>query len=189
MLQFHLSKILAQDLKMHVKEPVPASPGALQWYGHRITVMHRKCVLMMEYQSRYCMLFAGMTKPDFENFPHLFADRLWREAVSICELDDAQSEDLAILVNLPAEQQYYQIGSDRSVQAHLRQAADEFEILVNHHMGRLPERGVEEFNCGVESNKFLRKRKEGKDYFVPLEVFRELWTGLLEYHQNGALAT
>jgi hypothetical protein len=189
MLQFHLSKILAQDLKMHVEEPVPVSPGALQWYGHRITVMHRKCVLMMEYQSRYCMVFAGLTKPDFENFPRLFSDRLWREVVSICELDDAQSEDLAILVNLAAEQQYYQVGSDRSVQAHLRQAADEFEILVYHHMGRLPERGVEEFNCGAESNKFLRKRKEDKDYFIPLEVFRELWIGLLEYRQNGALAT
>ena len=185
MLQCYLSKILTQDMKIHIKEPAATNPGALQWYGYRVTVMHRKCVLMMEYKSRYCMVFAGLTKPDFENFPRIFTERLWREVVSICELDDTQSENLTALAHVVAEQQYYQPGSDRSVQAHLRQAADELEIMVNHYTGRLPERGEEEFGCGVKLNGMLRKRKEDKDYFVPLEMFRELWIGLLEYHQKN----
>ena len=180
MLQFHLSKTLAGDLKMHVADPITASPTAMQWYGHRITLMHRKCVLMMEYKSRYCMVFSGLTKPDFENFPELFLDRLWREVVSVCQLDDTQSERLAALVHLVAEKQHYQPGSDRSVQAHLRQAAEELHYMVNDKVGRLPGPG-EEFGCGVRINEMLRKRKEDKDYFVPLEVFRDFWLGMFEY--------
>ncbi len=168
-------------MKMHIADPIEINPGAMQWYGHRVTVMRRKCVLMMEFKSRYCMVFAGLTKPDFENFPGLFVDRLWREAVSICQLDDMQSEHLAALVHIVAEQQHYQLGSDRSVQAHMRQAADDLDYMVNYRVGRLPEAGEEAFGCGVKINEMLRKCKGDKDYFVPLEEFRDFWLGMLEF--------
>jgi len=85
-------------MKMHLEPPLEVSRGAMQWYGHSVTIMRRKCVLIMESQSRYCMIFTGMTKPDFEGFPERFIDRMWREVVSICQLDDDQSEMLAELV-------------------------------------------------------------------------------------------
>lgn len=183
MLQFYLSKTLAGDLHNHLAEPQAALPGAMQWYGHRVTVQRRKCVLMMELQSRYCIVFAGLTKPDFENFTELFVERVWREAVSICQLDDDQSARLALLARLVGEQQHYQTGSDRSVQAHLRQAADDLYYIANQ-AGRLPDSAEEQFGCGVKINQMLRKCKGDKDYFVPLKLFRSFWLSMLEFDQQ-----
>lgn len=184
MLQFHLSKILSNDMKTHITDPYEIIPGVMQWYGHRVTVMHRKCVLMMEYKSRYCIVFAGLTKPDFTNFPELFRGRLWREVVSIRELDNLQSENLVSLVNRLTEQQQYQTGSDRSVQAHFGQVAYEFGITVNR-TNRLPMPGEEQFGCGVRLNEMLRKIGGDKDYFTPLTVFRDSWLEMLYSSQRN----
>ncbi|MDA1302312.1 MAG: hypothetical protein O2868_19840 [Proteobacteria bacterium] len=75
MIQIHTSKALAADLKAQLAE-VPAGPGAMQWYAHRVYVLRCKCVVAMEAQSRYAMIFTGLTKPDFEMFPELFLERL-----------------------------------------------------------------------------------------------------------------
>ncbi len=179
MLQFHLSKDLASDMKVHLASPQAINPASLQWYGHRVTIMRRKCVLMMELQSRYCMIFTGMTKPDFERFPERFIERLWHEAVSICQLDDERSEMLAELVFSVAEDQHYQVGYDLSVQSHIRQMVEEIKSYVHHYAGRLPASDEEMFALGVNVNERIRKRKGDKDYFVPLKVFRDFWLGML----------
>ena len=181
MIQFHLSKVLSIDMKMHIAAPLAINPGAMQWYGHRVTIMRRKCVLMMELQSRYCMIFTGMTKPDFEDFPERFIDRMWREVVSICQLDDDQSEMLAELVLAVAQDQCFQAGHDRSVQAHIKQVVEEIEQAIHYRTGRLPVSDEEMFGLGVRVNERIRKRKGDKDYFVPLEVFRDFWLGMLEF--------
>ncbi len=184
MLQFHLSRTLSGDLKKHLSDSLDTDAGAMQWYGHRVTVMKRKCVLMMELRSRYCMLFAGLTKQDFDRFPDLFADRLWREVLSICLLDDEHSSQLASLALLTGEQQRYQLGSNRSIQTHLRQAAEHLHDIANQQMGRLPQSGEEQFGCGVQINETLRKCKGDKDYFVPLDRFRDFWLGMLKFQQT-----
>lgn len=185
MLQFHLSKVLSTDMKMHRAPPQEISPAAMQWYGHRVTIMRRKCVLMMELQSRYCMIFTGMTKPNFEGFPDRFVDRLWREVVSICQLDDERSQMLAELVLVVAEEQHYQSGYDRSVQSHIRQVVEEIELDIHYQTGRLPASDEEMFGLGVKLNERIRKRKGDKDYFVPLEVFRDFWLGMQEFAPMG----
>lgn len=180
MLQFHLSKTLSEDMTMHLSAGQPMIGGALQWYAHRVTVLRRKCVIAMEWQSRYCMVFAGMTKAEFQNFPEIFTDRLWREVASICQLDDGQTEKLAALANMVAEEQVYQSGSDRSVQAHINDVAWHLGYEANQ-AGYLPEKPEEAFGFGIKMNEWLRKRKDDKDYFVPVEVFRDCWLGMLEH--------
>ena len=177
MIQIHTSKALAADLKAHLTE-VPSGPGAMQWYAHRVYILRRKCVIAMEAQSRYAMVFTGLTKPDFERFPELFMDRLMREALSICQLDDEQSEHLAALVMLLGESIQISPGSDRSVQAHINDVARELDWM-SHDIGYLPEQASHEFNFGLRVNQMLRKRKGDKDYFYPLEELRGFWLGLL----------
>lgn len=181
MLQFHLSKNAAKDLKPHLSESSKPALGTMQWYGHRVTIMHRKCLLMMEMQSRYCMVFAGLTKPGFEQFPELFAERLQNEVVSICQLEDQRAYQLAELIQEMSQEQHYQIGSDRSVQAHINQAVDELSFMANFQEGRLPELDEEQFGCGVRINQTPRKTKSDKDFFFPLEKFRDFWLGMLEF--------
>jgi len=184
MLQFHLSKVLAKDMAMHIQgsattNTAAAQPGALQWYAHRVTVNRRKCVLLMEPQSRYCMVFCGLTKPDFADFPSLFRDRLWREVLSICKLDDKQSDELRALVHLLSEAAVFAPGHDRSVQAHINDVSWHLEDQANAS-NSLPLEPHEAFAFGSFANGLIRKRKGEKDYFHPREVFRDFWLGLLQ---------
>ena len=179
MIQIHASKVLTADLKVHLTN-APTSPGAMQWYAHRVYVLRRKCVIAMEAQSRYAMVFTGLTKPDFERFPELFLDRLVREALPICQLDDDQSDHLAALVMMLGESIQISPGSDRSVQAHINDVARELDWMA-HDIGYLPEHDSHEFNFGLRVNQMLRKRKGDKDYFYPFEELRGFWLGLLQH--------
>jgi len=183
MLQFHLSKVLTKDMAMHLQGSVPQNKtaeltGALQWYAHRVTVNRRKCVLLMEPQSRYCMIFCGLTKPDFSDFGGVFRDRLWREVLSVCDLDDEQSAHLRGLVHLLSEEFTFAPGHDRSVQAHINDVVWHLEDQA-YASNSLPLEPHEAFAFGSFVNGLYRKRKGEKDYFHPLEVFRDFWLGLL----------
>jgi len=37
------------------------------------------------------------------------------------------------------------------------------------------------FGLGVRVNERIRRRKGDKGYFVPLQVFRDFWLGMLEF--------
>jgi len=178
-LQLQISKALSTDLKSH---PIEASTDlhAMQWYGHRVQVLRRKCVILMELQSRYAMVFTGLTKPDFARFPELVRERLWREALSICQLDDEQSARLAGLVNVISQPVQIMTGSDRSVQAHLKEVAWHLDWMANE-VGALPADSGEEFSFGLRVNQMPRKSKGEKEYFYPLEVLRDFWLGLLAH--------
>lgn len=184
MIQIHTSKALAADLKGHLNE-APISQGAMQWYAHRVYIMRRKCVIVMEAQSRYAMVFTGLTKPDFGRFPDLFLDRLMRESLSICQLNDEQSGRLANLVMLLGESVQISQGSDRSVQAHVNDVARELD-WTSQEIGYLPEHDSHEFNFGLRVNQTPRKRKGDKDYIYPIEVFRGFWLGLLGHVAPGS---
>lgn len=80
------------------------------------------------------------------------------------------------LVELVCEEQHYQTGSDRSVQAHINDVAWHLKDMTND-IGFLPESPQDGF--GVKMNEWLRQTKEDKDYFTPIEVFRDFWLGML----------
>lgn len=180
MIQFHLSKTLSKDLAMHLGQAQAANASAMQWYAHRVTVLRRKCIIAMEWQSRYCMVFCGLTKNAFSQFPEIFADRLWREAVSLCQLDEHGSEKLVALVDMLSAEQHFQTGSDRSVQAHINDVAWHLKNMAEQ-IGHLPESPEDAFGFGVQMNDWLRKCKSDKDYFKPIEVFQDFWLGMLEH--------
>lgn len=179
MLQFHLTKTLSKDLSMHLGIPTPINNSAMQWYAHRITALRRKCIIAMEGYSRYCMVFCGLTKKDFERFPEMFLDRLWREAVSICQLDEIQSEKLAALAGMVAEEYQFQTGSDRSVQSHINDVAWQLKDIAEE-IGYLPIAPEDAFGFGIRVNEQLRICKGDKDYFRPIEDYREFWLGMLQ---------
>lgn len=181
MLQFYLSKDFSKDMSMHLSEGaepiVDQHARAMQWYAHRITVKRRKCVIVMELQSRYAMVFCGLTKRDFENFPELFRKRFLCEVASICQFgDDAQSK-LTPLVEAQSDQQIFQTGFNRSVQAHINDVAWHLDNWAHEH-DRLPADDSECFDIGVFVNQLLRKCSGDKDYFEPLERYRRFWTSL-----------
>lgn len=178
MLQLHCTKALAQDLQSHLVE-VPVEAGAMQWYAHRTTLMRRKCVVAMEAQSRYAMLFTGLTKADFRQFPQLFRDRLVVEALSICQPNDQQAGKLELMATLVAEPIDVLAGYDRSVLAHINEVVRELGWMVQG-VGALPRDDEDEFTVGLRVNQMLRRRKSDQDYFYPLQQMRGFWLGLLQ---------
>jgi hypothetical protein len=178
MLQIDASKACAADLKEHLSE-VPFDFRAMQWYAHRVTVLRRKCLILMEARSRYAMVLTGLVKADFTQFPERFHDRLWREAVSLCQLEQSESDKLRVLVDWLCEEIRICPGSDRSVQAHINEIARELKYLAGE-IGYLPEDEQGEFAFGLRVNQVLRKTREETEYFYPLEVFRDFWLGMVK---------
>lgn len=183
-MQFQLSKALAKELFLHVQASVDLSPSALQWYGHCATVDGSKCVIMMEAQSRYAMVFCDMEKRDFEDFPGLFQQRLLREVSIIAQLEAPLAEpDLALLSDLVLDisaEEIFHPGSQRSVTSHLNQVRQHLEILVHDYDYSLPTTPDEAFRFGLKANDTPRMRQGSKEYFYPLRVFHDFWLGLLK---------
>jgi Domain of unknown function (DUF6933) len=176
MICLNLSKDFAKDMREHIGEQKLLDEFEQLWYAHRITLNHRKCVITMEEYSRYAMVFCGLTKKDFQHFPELFQERLWREvlAVVIPENDELMAS-LSDRILSFAQHQHYQARHDRSVSSHIRQAFEELDILVNYQGWGLPTSLAASIEVDLRLNRTIRKKGKSKDYFTPLEVFRDNW--------------
>lgn len=169
---------------MHCEPMQNALPYAMQWYLHRVTILRKKVLVAMEENSRYVMLFSGMTKVDFQQFPLLFEKRLVGEVLSICKTAEQDFPMMMELIAGITQKQHFQKGANRSVASHIRQTVDQFNWTASEHVGRLPESEEENFAAGLELNQTLRKVGKQKSYFIPLEVFRNHWQ---ERAKNKAL--
>ncbi len=191
MIQFNLSAALTKELSHLVTESEAMSHApALIWYAHVVIIARRKCIIAMELQSRYAMVFCGLTQKDFAVFPSMFKDRFWREVCSICQaphpLPEPETERLAALVKMMADKQCFQKGNNPSVSTHIKQVKEELEFLVKYQRQTLPTGDEAEFKFGLKTNEILRKRKGDKDYFYPIAVFRDFWLGLLNHTSDNS---
>ena len=183
MIHFHTSKTLAEDLNkagydfpFSDKDETP-----WHWYAHRITLLRKKCIIVMEEQSRYALIFVGLKKSDFAQFDKVLTSRIIAEASWLCDLPHSgPNEKLIAAVEQRCTTINVSQGLDRSVQAHIRQVGEELEIQVKYHDGRLPESAEEEFAMGNKINGMLRKRGGYKDYLYPREKWRESLLSLLK---------
>lgn len=190
MLQIHLSNALVKPFRLHLESEPSIDSSALQWYAHQVIVKGVPCLVLMELQSRYAMVFCGAVAQQVENFPDALQDRLWREVCVITQLDELlPDDDVALLsdiaLDLSSSQSYFK-GSDRSVMAHISQVVDHLRYLVEDEGLPLPENGADAVSFGLAINEALRKRKGERDYFIPLEVFRDFWLGLIRVVKDKA---
>lgn len=178
MLQINLSTAAAKLLKPHLSTQPSRSPASLQWYAHVLEIKGEQYILAMEWQSRYAMLFYCEDQQMLTDFPLQFKDRLWREACAVSHseppLSDIDLDRLGALAVMMGDDQTYVKGHDASVSSHISQVSD---LLYN---GPMPRSDEACFRFGIKANQMLRKRKQDKDYFKPIEVFRDFWLGLLE---------
>jgi len=182
MIHLHTSKIFNDDL-------IKSGCGLLSaehknadwhWYAHRVTLLRKKCVIVMEEASRYALIFVGVKKIEFAHFDKLLRNRIVAEASWLCGLPHpSPNEQLVAAVEQKSSSVVFSSGLDRSVQAHIRQVADEMEYFVKYRFERLPESADEEFALGCQLNDTLRKRGGDKDYFYPQRKWRESLLALL----------
>lgn len=134
----------------------------------------------MEEFSCYALIFVGLKKQDFVNFDKVLRSRIVAEASWLCDLPHpGPNEKLIAAVEQQCSSVTCSQGLDRSVQAHIRQVADQMEYFVKYRFERLPETAEEEFALGQRINDTLRKRGGDKDYFYPQRKWRESLLALL----------
>jgi len=188
MIQLHTTKKLHEDLTKSGCA-VPETDGKTEgwhWYAHRITLMRKKCVIVMEEECRYALIFFGLKKGDFANFEQVLTSRIIAEATWLCDLPDPGKNKILIeKVQQKCNEIFFDRKSNRSVQAHIRQVAEELEYLVLFIDEKLPELAEEEIHLGLKINDRLRKRQQDKDYFMPIKSWRKSLLTLISA-QRGA---
>ena len=182
MIHLHTSKIFNDDLS---KAGCPLTTAKNKnsdwhWHVHRITLMRKKCIIVMEEASRYALIFVGLKKNDFAHFDQVLISRIIAEASWLCDLPHpGLNEKLIAAVGQRCSAVVFSQGLNRSVQAHIRQVADEVEYFVKERLGFLPDRPEEEFALGARINDTPRRCGKSKDYFYPPERWHEFLMALV----------
>jgi hypothetical protein len=176
MIQLHLTKKFHEDLsKSGCALPETNDQAAgWHWYAHRITLLRKKCVIVMEEECRYALIFFGLKKMDFARFEQVLISRVIAEASWLCDLPQPKENEILIeKVRQKCSGMFFDRTPNRSVQAHIRQVAQELEYLIYFIDEKLPELAEEEIELGLKLNDRLRKRQQDKDYFMPMECWRK----------------
>ncbi len=215
MIRFNLSQDLAKDLAnlpitpelhaperaqnnniyndpqqdIYLSQPIePDNEGAMIWYAHEVILAGQKCVIAMEYSSRYAMVFCGLRAADFNNFQMIFTQRLWREACVITQLDaPLPEEDIAIITGLALElsqQQNFYVQANHNVQEHIYKVKELLESWVLEEGYPLPIEDDDALHFDLVANEMLHKCQGGEDYFVPIDEYRNFWLGFVRHVQG-----
>jgi len=188
MIQLHLTKKFHEDLSKSgcaLAETNDQTAG-WHWYAHRITLLRKKCIIVMEEECRYALIFFGLKKLDFAHFEQVLTSRIIAEASWLCDLPHPKENEILIKkVQQKCSEMFFDRKPNRSVQAHIRQVAQELEYLIYFIDEKLPELAEEEIELGLKINDRLRKRQQDKDYFMPMECWRKSLLSLVS-PQGGA---
>lgn len=185
MIQFHLSKDAAKDLKHLLGAPEPVNYQAMQWYVHRVTIARRKVVVAMEKQSRYALVFCGLTKKELADFGQLFT--YWFSINALACVVNKVGEDELLeqhvieVASAIAAGQTYQEGYDRSVTAHIRQVVDLLRLFVERDGYPLPVEPRDTALFLMRANETLYRVGKAGEWFIPMEEFTRFWLELFEF--------
>ncbi len=190
MIQLHMTKKFQEDLTK-AGCPLPETTdktAGWHWYAHRITLMRKKCVIVMEEECRYALIFFGLKKGDFANFEQVLTSRIIAEASWLCDLPDSGENELLVeIIQQKCSEIFFDRKPNRSVQAHIRQVALELEYFVLFIDERLPGRTEEEIDLGLKINDRYRKRQSDKDYFMPKKCWRKSLLTLISAQRSAKI--
>lgn len=173
-----MSKTLAEAMRMHLITNPRRTPGTMCWFAHLVPIVNGSCTMLMEAESRYCMIFHDLTALDFSQFPLIFRDRLGREVQALCQTAGGTSKRLAELVRCASSECEFGIGLDYSISADVYDAARQLQNIVEG-LGNFPIVGVTEFTLGVRLNReVLPHLCNGET--TALDAFRNYWLHGLE---------
>lgn len=164
-------------LSKDVQSPAVAeniSADAMIWYGHRVTIERRKCLVLMDAATRYGVLMPGLTKPDFKHLGDHLRERLPNELAWIHDGDAETADCFRPAVERLADPVVIAPGRDRSVQAHINDFVRHVRDWVQRN-ARLPRNDEESLRAARHANWSLKMSKAHPDGLRPIRAFREKW--------------
>ncbi|CAG9295066.1 DUF6933 domain-containing protein [Celerinatantimonas diazotrophica] len=121
-----------------------------EWSGHQFTIAQQECLLLMEQQSGYVMLFFDLTGPDYATFLRVWQRRLLAEVLTVSDLDPLSQSRLQFELLERCDQLH--IGRRKTLISETMQTAvTGVQLLARHHQC-LPENESDEFRWGVILN-------------------------------------
>lgn len=146
----------------------------MQWVCHSIKIKRKNCVIAMEVNTRYSMIFIDVKKTDSKLFVQRFITRLATEISFMYDhpLGHFEHKLKALIKQHPKTTICKR--SDRSVQSHINDVVWHLKNQIKK-TGTLPNDLNEWINFGVFINKLLRRTKGMKDYFYPYELMQKHW--------------
>lgn len=175
MLAILASATLSKDVRP-ADDAAAVEPGAMAWYGHRVTIERRKCVVMMDLATRYGMFFPALTKPDFQRLGERLCQRLPTEMARI-HGDAAIAERVRPVVDRIADPIVTIPGRDRSIQSHINDVVYFVRRWVAVH-GGLPRDDDEAFLAAMAPNWMIKMGKAHPEGLRSAPTFSEHWLAL-----------
>ena len=147
-----------------------------QWVVHCVSIKRKKYLLVMDYHSRYCIMFPAGKKGDDIEFLNSFEALLkanFRYWVDKNEMDQNEASQYIEQYDACINTCTFHQRGDRSVQAHMKEVVWHLQTLVERQ-GSISER----LDCllfSVAAAGIYRKRKGEKDYFQADLAFFTHW--------------
>ncbi|CAG8999503.1 MAG: hypothetical protein CENE_01477 [Candidatus Celerinatantimonas neptuna] len=148
------------------------SPLGWQWSGHSCRVLEHDCLLLLEHQSHYMMLFVDLNMSDYEAFQQVWQRRLVAEALTIADLDPVDGCDLQVELLGRSEHLLVTDGKPLAKMVALSEVEYGLSVLAKQY-GRLPVDESEEFRWGVVLNQ-ARSYHGYSPYRLFADVCRQL---------------
>lgn len=117
-------------------KPLPLSPevhGFLGWHGNLIHLFRRKCVLLVNDETRFTLFIPGLVKKDFADFANVFRHH-FEKALGYMEANPAQIAQAKLLLGGFS----YHKTHSRSVLGTMNDMKSQVEFMLKARLGHLP---------------------------------------------------
>ncbi|WP_018415594.1 DUF6933 domain-containing protein [Teredinibacter turnerae] len=84
MIRIDISKTLAKPLGAHIR-PATSTTAEFSWRAELAIIGTERCVVAQEIFTGYVLVLCNLSADDFNSFPALFSDRLFRETLALCK--------------------------------------------------------------------------------------------------------
>ncbi len=147
-----------------------------QWLVHCLRIQRKTCVLVMDIDTRYAMVFVGLRRGDPEGFLNAFATRLMNEmALAASEIGMLADFETALTAFLERHARFSFVKrSERSTLAHLTQAAWDVELFAED-ADHLPESHEECAALDARLNDTPRQAKGRPGWFYAQQEMLCAW--------------
>ena len=146
------------------------------WLVHCISVKRQKYLLVMDYNTRYCMTMLAPKKGDAISFLNDFEGHLYLNIMGVTAPHNMVVKDIAESLETCHElgngAVFYQ-RNDRSAQAHMNDVSWHLQRQCYEDFMLEEEEDLLDFN--LFTGEILRKMKGQKDYFYPVQAFLLQW--------------
>jgi hypothetical protein len=146
------------------------------WLVHCVSVKRQKYLLVMDYNTRYCMTMLAPKKGDVASFINDFEGHLYLNIMGITaphNMDVKEvAESLEACHELGNGAVFYQ-RNDRSAQAHINDVSWRVERHCYEDFMLEEEEDLLDFN--LFTGEIPRRVKGHKDYFYPVQAFLLQW--------------